>query len=455
MHAEVKILERARVRKQRCLPLPGEVLVQPGARVEPDTIVARTDLLPGAPYILDVARELKLPRDRIPGDLMDKAMVVGVGDEVKTGDLIARYASGFFTEVRTVKSPVDGMVEFVSRLQHSVLIRERSRSAKPVVVVPVAQTIDVWPRMLRMYTQVREGDEVQQGQILAAAPSALGFDYAYSPIAGVVEKICTRTGSVTIVRPARPTQVDAYIRGGVTATMPGDGAEVTTAAAYIEGVFGVGGEAYGPLVVVAAPGETVGAGAITSVHQGCVLAGGCLVTLDALRQCLETGVRGLVTGGVNNLDLVRFLGRELTVGLTGQEELPFTLVLTEGFGSMPMSRRAYDLLRTHEGTVVSINGRTQIRAGAVRPEVVIPLDLEVDPLLPEAGLELVPGAGRPGPGVLVRIARGPYFGQWGRAVEVLDQPVKVESELSLYAVRVELEAGGTVTVAESNLEVWA
>ncbi len=46
--------------------------------------------------------------------------------------------------------------------------------------------------------------------------------------------------------------------------------------------------------------------------------------------------------------------------------------MTEGFGRMTMAKRTFELLRGSGGRKASVNGATQIRAGVMRPEIVIP-----------------------------------------------------------------------------------
>ena len=41
-----------------------------------------------------------------------------------------------------------------------------------------------------------------------------------------------------------------------------------------------------------------------------------------------------------------------------------------------MGDRTFNLLKSHDSKFVSINGATQIRAGVIRPEIVIPLKEE-------------------------------------------------------------------------------
>ncbi|HAI21835.1 MAG TPA: hypothetical protein DCM14_08080 [Clostridiales bacterium UBA8153] len=451
-HLLARTMERARVSRQRRLPLPGEVLVDAGAVVQPDTIVARTTLLPGSPYFVDVLHGLRISKETAPPDVMDRVMVVQVGDQVTSGDVIARYTKGFLGEVVVVKSPVTGVVEFISRVQGRVLLREDGRSARPLVVVSAAKDLDIWPRLLRMYVHCWEGDEIKQGQILAASPAAMGWDCCYAPVGGTVEKICTRTGTISIVRPVRCSEVDAYITGEVTAVIPGEGVEVSGAVAYVEGVFGLGGESHGPLVRCAGPGRILEADDILPSHEGCVLFGGGLVSLEAMKKAQELKVSGLISGGINQRDVVRFLGKEVAVGLIVDEGLDLTVVVTGGFGPMPMSPRAYQLLCDFEGAAVSVSGRTQVRAGTVRPEVLLPLGERVSPELPDADLQVAPVRGMLAPGTTVRVIRRSHFGQYGQVVAVSSRPQVLATEVSLYTVDVELANGTVITVAESNLE---
>ncbi len=71
-----------------------------------------------------------------------------------------------------------------------------------------------------------------------------------------------------------------------------------------------------------------------------------------------------------------------------------------------MARRTFDLLRGQEGRKTSVNGATQIRAGVMRPEIVIPaLGHQV---LTATGENEGMTIGSP-----IRVIRMPYFGQLG------------------------------------------
>lgn len=89
------------VRRERMLPVPGEVLVRTGEQVEPTQVVARTNL-PGDFRILPVARLLDIPVAQIR-----RLMRVNLGDDVRRGQVIAARRGPF---ARSVKSPIAGVV---------------------------------------------------------------------------------------------------------------------------------------------------------------------------------------------------------------------------------------------------------------------------------------------------------------------------------------------------------
>ncbi|HDQ70637.1 MAG TPA: hypothetical protein ENN19_00900 [Chloroflexi bacterium] len=90
-----------KIRRERVLPAPGEVLVKAGDRVEPTQVVARTEQ-PGDFRIVQVARLIDVTASKLKDFLQVKA-----GDKVEKGQVIAKRG---WLPPRTVKSPIDGTV---------------------------------------------------------------------------------------------------------------------------------------------------------------------------------------------------------------------------------------------------------------------------------------------------------------------------------------------------------
>ena len=114
----LRVAADAIVRRERRLPLRGEVLGAVGERVEPGQVVARTRL-PGNVQSVNLAGRLGVDPARV-GDYL----VQPLGSEVRRGDIIARAKGLFGLVTNTVEAPADGVVESLSTVTGQLLLRE-------------------------------------------------------------------------------------------------------------------------------------------------------------------------------------------------------------------------------------------------------------------------------------------------------------------------------------------
>ncbi len=362
--------EHMTIRKERRLPLQGEVLVQVGDIVTAEDVIAKTDL-PGNVQLLNIANVLSIP----PADIAEY-MVKPVGETVAKDEIIA-MTKGFFGLFKSqARSPIDGTIEAVSDVTGQAILRE----------------------------------------------------------------------------PPIPVEVMAHIDGTIIETDAQEGATVETYGTYIQGIFGVGGETIGQLVsAVGSPDDTLTDAQIQSAHRHAILVGGSLVTTSAIHAAIQHGVKGIIAGGIDDADLRELLGYELGVAITGSENIGLTLVITEGFGDIAMAEQTFALLKAREGMKTSINGATQIRAGVVRPEILIPLPPDTREGTSEptriAFTEGILEIGTP-----VRIIREPYFGRLGNVTELPVALQKLETEADVRVLQVKLAEGQTITLPRANVE---
>ena len=362
----LRVAPETLVRRERRLPLKGEVCVSAGASVGPESVIARCEL-PGNVQTVNLAARLAVDPAAVGGTLLKP-----IGSAVTRDETIAEAKAMFGLMRNRCASPADGTLESVSSVTGQLLVRER-------------------------------------------------------PI---------------------PVEVNAYVRGHVVEVLPEEGAVVESRAALVQGIFGVGGETHGPIAIATrGPGESLEASALRPEHRGAVLVGGDHVSHATVMRARELGVRALVVGGFDDRDLRELLGRDLGVAITGQEELGITLVLTEGFGRIGMAERTWALLTAHAGRVASVSGATQIRAGVLRPEVLIPLD-------DDAGAHAADAEGGTlEVGTLVRVIRQPWFGRLGRVVELPAELAALETEARVRVLVVEFADDMTrATVPRANIE---
>lgn len=355
------------LRRERLLPVEGEVLVREGQSVAPDAVVART-ILRGSFSPVNVAASLGVEPGDVPGAMLKQA-----------------------------------------------------------------------------------GETVSQGELLARTKGILGLlrSECRSPVGGTLASVSRTTGQVMIEGPPVPVEVRAHLGGTVTQVRPGRGATIASAGTWIQGIFGIGGETWGDLVLgVTAPGEHLTEKEITPALQGKVVVGGALITREALTRAVQVGVRAIITGGVHALDLGEFLGTEIGAGVTGAEQIGLTLIVTEGFGEIAMARRTFRLLGQREGFVASVSGATQIRSGVLRPEIIVPATAD------ERGSVEAVAADGIALGTSIRLVRAPYFGQLGTVVALPPDLRVVASGAVVRVLEAELESGARVLVPRSNVELF-
>ena len=364
----LKVTERMKITKRRILPLKGNVVVKVGDKVDPDTVVARTDL-PGNVEPLNVANILGVP----PEDVMD-CMVKKEGDPIKQDEVIALNKSFFGLFKTEAKSKITGSIESISTVTGQVLLRG----------LPI------------------------------------------------------------------PVEVKAYLDGEVVEVFEKEGCAICSWGAFVQGIFGVGGETHGIIKVVVPDNTTV----LKEEHidescKDCVIIGGSLATSEAVKKAIKVKAKGIVSGGLSDKDLREFLGYDIGVAITGSEDLGVSLVITEGFGEIDMAQKTFDLLKSKEGQMACINGATQIRAGVIRPEVVIPIqgDIKADEASQVSAIDGLQ-VGSP-----IRVIRQPYFGVIGEVSDLPPALQQLESESKARVLEVKFSDGKKAMIPRANVEL--
>lgn len=327
-----------------------------------------------------------------------------------------------------------------------------ARAELPGKVFPVnlANQLSVAPGEIKDYLVKKEGDVVEKDEILAENKPLIKWfkTEIRSPVAGTIESVSSVTGQVLLREPPRVLQLLAYVDGTIIETIPQQGVVVETTCSLVQGIFGIGGETSGEIAMaVKAPDEPLTPGHLNSAMKDKVVVGGSFLSADAMKQAKTVGVAGLVVGGIHDEDLRALLGYDLGVAITGTEQVGFTLILTEGFGTIPMAAKTFKLLSTYVGRKASISGATQIRAGVIRPEIIIPQGA--------AGIGMNVQSQRDGirVGDPVRIIRDPLFGCIGEVSALPSELTKIPTESEVRVLEVMFPDGRRVVIPRTNIEV--
>jgi len=351
------------------------------------------------------------------------------------------------------KLPLKGkvIVNKGDKVKSTDLVAETSLPGD-IVPLNIANKLGVTAQQVIGFMKVKPGDQITKGQILAEDNGLFGLGFfkssVKSEIDGEVESVSPLTGQCMLRKPRIPVQIKAFIDGIVVDVIPEEGVCIENKSAYIQGIFGICGETNGEIkVLVKDPTQKLTADLITPDCKDKLVVGGSLTPFDTILKAKELGVRGIITGGIDDEDIKKILGYDIGVAITGHENFGITILCTEGFGPIKMADKTFALLKQFEGKQASMHGKTQIRAGVIRPEIIIPLDFKEEELVaakPKDSLLLIGG--------LIRIIRQPGFGKIGKILSLPESLHNVESETKVRILTAEVE-GKELTIPRANVEL--
>jgi len=330
----------------------------------------------------------------------------------------------------------------------------------PTRVVNVAQTLAIPPSFVEDALFHEVGDKVTQGEPLAQADLLSGGRSCTVPVSGIIVSRDSETGYVTIAPDPVEFQMAANIRGVVMEIRPHEGVVIETLAAQVYGIFGMGTERSGILQLFVTDPDEI----ITNEHQidarsaYTILIGGAGITASALRKAVQAQVRGVIVGGIDEYELRAFLRwrsqYDWQTGVTSwripdiqrTSDPGLTLMVTEGFGTRPMSTPLFELLSARDRQESLIDGTTQLRFPLRRPRLVISVSRSAEAQLDIPRPELRPHA-------TVRLLDTDHLGQVATVHSVPSFPVRLNSGVRTAAVEVVQEGKSPFYTPQSAVDV--
>ncbi|MGZ9223266.1 MAG: hypothetical protein ACXW4Q_14250 [Anaerolineales bacterium] len=337
------------------------------------------------------------------------------------------------TIIRERILPVAGKVNVHvnQRVNPTDVIAEAS-FAREHILLDVARTFGVTPNAADKMLRVRETDRLVQGALVAESGGLIPRSIK-APRAGRVMIV----GSGQVLMEVGDTRIElrAGLPGLVTQVLPERGVIIRTAGALIQGVWGNGRIDNGLMVnLLEKPDDVLNPERLDVSLRGSVILGGHVRDAETLRAAAELPVRGLILSSL------------LSSLIVPAYQMRYPIIVTEGFGAIPMNSAAFRLLTTNNKREATVNAEHFDRYNGNRPEVIIPLPISSDP--PEPTNFEVFAVGQ-----TVRLRRPPSAGMIGTLSHLPAGLSTLPSGLRAPAAEVKLENGDTLLVPLVNLEV--
>ncbi len=343
------------IRYSMSLPCAGWLAVQAGDSVSPGDCLGRVKEIPPRQFILDVTNSVACPAGLGFAEIQS-CMKVSLGNRVKTGDSI--FERFFRQELKVYSSPVNGRVTDI--IPPGIVLMEECMDHDDLPhVVEVCRKMNIQAGSMKKFLRVSVGDFMYRGQLIAIDPPAY---LCTAPVPGFVTEIDHSLGTVTIQYDMTPILIESPLAAKVVGTSSSRTVNLECTGMELHGVLGFGKTVRGSLSILSASS----AGDIAFVEN--------TVDSSALALAREMGVAGLVCPFIAADALVAWLGREPEVFITGREDTPFSLLILSGIGCGKMTPSVLASLSSFSGTHTALFPETKIRAGILRPFLVISPD---------------------------------------------------------------------------------
>lgn len=263
-----------------------------------------------------------------------------------------------------------------------------SGSTERTLTIYVASELGVPANEVRRRLTRPIGSKFEAGEEIARARRGLRTAAVAAPVTGVLAEVDDASGTVLLRVSSEPSQLHALVDGIVERIIPDHGAIIRTSGSRIFGAIGFGGETSGRLVVgLDRPDRELTADQVRETWKGTIVLAGMTVGGPALTKLRQVGVAGVIVGSIAEADVRRFasasvsgeisaasfwrIGAPTSPFVAANIEMPFVVVVTEGFGRIPMAEPVFAFLRRHEGSTISMQAMTAVGDRLSRPEIYI------------------------------------------------------------------------------------
>ena len=326
-------------------------------------------------------------------------------------------------------------------------------------ILNLSTLLSVPPNEVEKYLVRKLNQRIYKGELLAFKKGWLfsSKKIVVSPTDGVLDFLNNKTGELKIAFLPKKADLPAGVYGIVEDVDHARGQVIIrTLASRVYGMFGSGRARDGTLHILGKADSLVSKEEIQTKYDGQILVGGSLFFKDTISAAISTGVSGMITGGINAEDYKGMAGGRLVFPKKLDNDIGISVVVCEGFGSVPVGSDIFEILSEYEGKFVFIDGNKALisfpsfsSASLTKIKNTKLLPLQRNELGEFGGYSMETQELKVG--LKVRIVGNSCLGEQGKVVSIDDSLTLLPSGVKNYLVTVETSRR-KLQVPVANLE---
>lgn len=359
--------------------------------------------------------------------------------------------------IRTLRGKGDLVVNIGQQVTPEEIIGSATVSAG-FRTLNLSNILSVPPHEVEKLLVRKIGERIYKDELLAFKKGWLfgNKKVITAPTDGVLDFLNNKTGELKIAFLPKKINLPAGVYGIVEAVDKQKGqAVIRTQASRLHGVFGSGRSRDGTLHILSKKDGLISKNMVNASYDQYILVGGSLFFKDAITTSISNGVSGVITGGINAKDYRGMAGGRLVFPKKLYNDIGISVVVCEGFGSIPMGDDIFSLLSEYEGKFVFIDGNkatvglpsysgaslNKIKNSKLPEQINSLEDKDYTKVISELNV-----------GCKVRIVGNSYLGEQGKLLAVNDSLTLFPSGVRDFLATIET-ARRKIQVPVANLEV--
>ncbi|MBI4038648.1 hypothetical protein HY384_01680 [Candidatus Daviesbacteria bacterium] len=226
-------------------------------------------------------------------------------------------------------------------------------------ILNLSSLLNVGANRAGKYLIKRLGERIYKGELLAYKGSWFfgGKKIVIAPTDGVLDFLNEENGELKMTFLPKKVDLPSGVYGIVEDVDVERGVVlIRTQVSKIYGVCGSGRSRDGILHILNKKDDLISKSAILPKYAEHILVGGSIFYKEAISEAISVGVGGIIAGGINAADYRGMVGGRIIFPKIFDNDIGITVVVLEGFGSIPPGDDIFTFFSDYEGKFMIVDG---------------------------------------------------------------------------------------------------